>query len=476
MKKVNFLSYFVVLALVFSACNKEVRDQFVDEDFGGGAKSTLSTIKWNGDADKKVAVNIDYVNNDTRKNASGHKITSNAHSADFPGIYFIWDWKQKDPGYVKVAAELFEKYSSITLTTKESNKYFDFTLALQDGQKKTADNCYVFFIPKVNCKNINMVFITFVDDKQPVEINLGFIGYYVFEGKVMSTSFYWQKLMKGDCIDWVAVDAAYAGWVAKGGLEPDRTYWQTSGSGSYTFDDYAVKCYGDFTPDQLENYYLAYYVDPGYVMPKEYVFYVFTYDPWYMAAGKWTVNLGDKVDWDAVYDAYANFPNVMGPNTEHSTKVTRDNVIGWKYAHTVMTDDQFVGPTPNVTFREEMFLFFDNGVNPGEYQFQLLPVLKEVDPCDEICECGNSVCDCKCPITPPERVVVVTPVGHWENCYENADGNHTVNWKVIVTVDGVPEEFSGKVNANGNSGIKVDNEYFYIEVYKSHCVRIISKY
>ena len=165
----KILSILVALAFVFSACNKEIPDQIIDEGEVGvkSAVSAFGKIVWNGATDKIVAENIDYVKNDARKNASGPKITSNAHSADFPGIYFIWDWKQKDPGYLKIAAELLEGdgavfagYESLTLTTKESNTYWDFTIVKVAGQQKTADNCYVFFIPKVNCKNINMVFVS----------------------------------------------------------------------------------------------------------------------------------------------------------------------------------------------------------------------------------------------------------------------------------------------------------------------------
>jgi len=68
-------------------------------------------------------------------------------------------------------------------------------------------------------------------------------------------------------IDWDAVDAAYADWVAKGGLAPKRDTWQTSGYSSFTFEDYAPLGFGDFTLGQLESYYKAWYVDPGYVLP-----------------------------------------------------------------------------------------------------------------------------------------------------------------------------------------------------------------
>ena len=492
MKKV-FFSSIVALAFMFSACNKDIRDQIADEDAIGVKAIAVSSIVWNGDVDKDVAVNIEAVQNNTRKNASGAKITSNAHSADFPGIYFIWDSKQKDNGYLKVAASVFNQYRFFILTSKESSTYWDFAIIPQIGQQLTEDNCYVFFIPKVyNNKNINMVFIgevkdvidpnnpptivippvidpgdcadtyyilsgpgttgvvvdpkgewkfggmdiksywnstlaggadkdawaammgmksingttaewvwdrgdswkygisgaqmvlgtiefningNIVEDNVPfyfacdnaavvfvngnqvgyteyalegrtvpdingftgfgdaeidgqawqhvytaqikdalqqgvnkivviaansdendgaynmennpaglifaaqfsVEngkcpsdidpfVNLGFIGYYVYEGKVMSTSFYWQELKEGDMIDWDAVDAAYDAWVAKGGLQPDRTLWQTSGYATFTFEDKAPIGFDDFNIGQIESYYKAYYVSPGYVL------------------------------------------------------------------------------------------------------------------------------------------------------------------------------------------------------------------
>ena len=137
------------------------------------AKKALSEVEWKGDSDKVVAVNITETKSG-RTNASGTKITSNAHSADFPGIYFIWDSKQKDNGYLKVAAWVFEAYESFTLTSKESNTYWDFLITPQTDQEKTADNCYVFFIPKVyNNKNINMVFIgEFIEQQKDYTVSI----------------------------------------------------------------------------------------------------------------------------------------------------------------------------------------------------------------------------------------------------------------------------------------------------------------
>jgi len=118
-----------------------------------------NTIVWYGDSDKAVAVSVS-AKSSAQTNASGAKITSNAHSADFPGIYFIWDSKQKDSGYLKVRSSVFDVYESFTLTSKESNNYWDFVIQPLSVQQKTADGCYVFYIPKAdNNKNINMVFI-----------------------------------------------------------------------------------------------------------------------------------------------------------------------------------------------------------------------------------------------------------------------------------------------------------------------------
>jgi len=118
------------------------------------------TLVWNGDADKDVALKVEGAANITRVNASGAKITSNAHSNDFPGIYFIFDAKQKDKGFLKVDAEVFKKFVSFTVTTKEGNAYTDYLIAPVFGQKKTSDDCYMFFLDNVaSAKNINMVFI-----------------------------------------------------------------------------------------------------------------------------------------------------------------------------------------------------------------------------------------------------------------------------------------------------------------------------
>ena len=119
--------------------------------------------------------------------------------------------------------------------------------------------------------NGQVITVTIVNDQYVPVVSVvkpvGFIGYYMFGDAVLSTSFYWQTLNEGDLIDWVAVDAAYADWVARGGLMHGLVC-VTSGSASFAFDYGAVVGYDDFTtPGQLESYYLQYYVDSGYVLP-----------------------------------------------------------------------------------------------------------------------------------------------------------------------------------------------------------------
>ena len=64
-----------------------------------------------------------------RKNASGDKIPSNAHSADFPGLYFYWADKQKaDECFLLVKTSVFEEYKGFLLTKKVSNTYWDYPI------------------------------------------------------------------------------------------------------------------------------------------------------------------------------------------------------------------------------------------------------------------------------------------------------------------------------------------------------------
>ena len=113
-------------------------------------------------ADKSVAVELPArVLNTKRTNASGDKITSNARSADFPGIYFYWDDKQKEDGLLMVESQYFtDEYTEFTVTIKLANEYWDWTVSLQPNQETTPDGYYTFIMPRDGLpKNINMVFL-----------------------------------------------------------------------------------------------------------------------------------------------------------------------------------------------------------------------------------------------------------------------------------------------------------------------------
>ena len=60
-----------------------------------------------------------------RGNAAGDKIPSNAHSADYPGLYFYWDDKQKEDGVLLVDERVFDYFQSgytITLPNVDKKK------------------------------------------------------------------------------------------------------------------------------------------------------------------------------------------------------------------------------------------------------------------------------------------------------------------------------------------------------------------
>ncbi|MDR0318721.1 MAG: hypothetical protein LBI09_01650, partial [Nitrososphaerota archaeon] len=222
--------------------------------------------------------------------------------------------------------------------------------------------------------------------------NIGFIGYYQYDFggdtgvKILNTSFYWQELNEGDMIDWVAVDAAYAKWVADGGLAPDRSLWQTSGPKSFTFEDYAAVGYGDFNvPDQLESYYLQFYVDPGYVRVIPTVEIIVSIDPMAVFVGGWSGNTGRfdynaefgaviPIDWDAVYASYSFFGGVPRSDLQDVyLGLTDDKVVGWWTGGAA--PQYFEGARPEITAEEGLLdTFFLNSA--GLNIIALTPVFK----------------------------------------------------------------------------------------------------
>ena len=115
---------------------------------------------WNVTADDRADAITVVGTPSTRTNASnnGYKIPSNAHTARVPGFFFIWDQKQKDQGLLRVDATTFADYESIVLTAKNANVYTDYEIVQPDFDAEY----YVFFIPYVAGKNINMVWLELV--------------------------------------------------------------------------------------------------------------------------------------------------------------------------------------------------------------------------------------------------------------------------------------------------------------------------
>ena len=149
MKKVLLgLLVVTVLGMILAACNNPSLS---------GSDAALARAVALNDADKLAAASVK-PSVSARTNASGKDISSNAQGTAVPGMYFFWDPKQKDNGYLKVSPSVFDDYASFVLTTKEANKYWDFLIAPKFGQPLSADGFYVFFIPKQE-KNINGVWI-----------------------------------------------------------------------------------------------------------------------------------------------------------------------------------------------------------------------------------------------------------------------------------------------------------------------------
>jgi hypothetical protein len=298
------------------------------------------------------------------------------------------------------------------------------------------------------------------DDCKP--INLGFIGYYVYDGKVMSTSFYWQTLEVGAMIDWDAVDEAYANWT---GLKPDRTSWQTSGYASFTFEDYAEIGHGDFNAGQLEAYYLSFYVDPGYVLP---ISFNVRFNAemagsgggpnggWYNDFNFQKLEADVKcVDWDAVYEAYEN--------AGLAYKWDEYVILGWGSSG---PDAQyFEGVRPDICI-ESLVAGMIEGVTK-DFTFQPVLVKKVCGNVygGELWECGN--CE-NCNPAPP---VVPTDATATYNSNLQGGNNNRLFFTVTVTYsDGSTKVVNHEENVSGgNRGNKTFNfdEYSVYAVWNS---------
>jgi len=115
-----------------------------------------------------------------KTDASGDKIPSNAHSGDYPGLYFYWNDKQTEDGFLKVDPAVFDLFKpdengkvGFFITAKNSNAYWDYWIYQNDPKAVlTSEGYYLYQIPRYfmitdkankvtndELKNINMIFI-----------------------------------------------------------------------------------------------------------------------------------------------------------------------------------------------------------------------------------------------------------------------------------------------------------------------------
>jgi len=268
MKNLRIFSVAVVaLAFLFSACNKDVPDQIADEDATGtnikGYVAPLDKTVGFGDMGPFEFGTYEGISNNNFSKLGGTTI-QNVNKLPFGDLatdgFTITGKKDQDIviKFADNAAKLGDEYSvAVKYTANQGvSVAFSFNADACAGQE--------FSLSYNGNTEFALIKVAGFSWREEVVVHLGFIGYYCFEGNVLSTSPYWQDIKKGEKIDWKAVDAAYADWVKKGGLAPGTTY-QTSGAGSYTFEYGDPIGFDDFNEGQLEGYYKAYYVDPGYL-------------------------------------------------------------------------------------------------------------------------------------------------------------------------------------------------------------------
>ncbi|MCL2126883.1 MAG: hypothetical protein FWH38_01400 [Treponema sp.] len=85
-----------------------------------------------------------------RDNASGPKIPSNAHSDDFPGVYFYWADKQKaEECFLLVETAKFDEYKGFVLTKKVSDTYWDYAIGKASEDNIVTANGKEWYLYKI---------------------------------------------------------------------------------------------------------------------------------------------------------------------------------------------------------------------------------------------------------------------------------------------------------------------------------------
>ena len=147
MKRTLFGLVTVILALglVLAGCS----NANLLPDFEGMARKAKTDEIRLDDDQKALAAEV-FPFESPRTNASGPKIPSNAHSTDFPGLYFYWADKQKaEECYLLVEVEKFEHYEGFVLTKKVSNTYWDYAIGKAEKENIITANGKDWYLYKI---------------------------------------------------------------------------------------------------------------------------------------------------------------------------------------------------------------------------------------------------------------------------------------------------------------------------------------
>jgi hypothetical protein len=153
------LSVLLALGLILTGCTEIIRPAGFDA-FELARKATNNGMSWNSaDGFKSPGVLQDWVNTvlpfESNGPGAGTKIPSNSHSAAIPDVFFAWDNKQRDDGFLKIRASYFETFAGFVLTKKVSSTYWDYHIFVNFDENGVADHkmtedgkYFIFYIPK----------------------------------------------------------------------------------------------------------------------------------------------------------------------------------------------------------------------------------------------------------------------------------------------------------------------------------------
>ena len=349
--KFKLFSSFVALTLLFSACDTQF------SELGGGVLDDVKTVF----SDLKT---VTITKSEYEKAGTEYKGSAKETIAE--GVTF----QKVNGNYDLIFGNV--PNGEITLYVKNGNIFTAYTFINWSNSKYTFSNKDVsnikygaFEVAQVEVVIPTITFYT-VDGQEVVDVARPYL-YEAADGLLYRLNYNndgGQDLVSQ--VDISRWDDALFRVPAGETIATHAEFWILDEDGNNTGYKYGMMqpIYGD-----LKLTVVTIKVEP--VFP--YKLYAYIYDPSYTYTYGDFVALGNAVDWDAIYGAYAY--NYYG--SEFAAKVTEDNVIGWNYAHTVLATDNpdgphFVGAKPEIILVQDMFLLYGD----SEYQFSIVPVLK----------------------------------------------------------------------------------------------------